>query len=192
MASLRFPRWSFRPFFAAAAVAAPLFALGCHSPGPWGHSKIYSPTGVERGAVGGASEFDPRAFERSPEKWRDRPVWLFGIVTNRGVGPGGAAYLAVSIRSLQLRNLCEREDEDTCRVTVSEREHGTVKVLVNLSGEDDRGELSVGPGSLVRVVGTIGQDADPVEGTPILRATFYRHWPRGYFVTTKAAAVLRR
>jgi hypothetical protein len=96
------------------------------------------------------------------------------------------------MRSLQLRNLCDAEDEDTCRVTVSEREHGTINLLLNLRAEDDRGELSVGPGSLLRVVGTIGQDADPVEGTPIMRVSFYRHWPRGYFVTTKAAAVLRR
>jgi hypothetical protein len=153
---------------------------------------VYSPTDAERSSVAKATEYDAKAFERSADKWRDRPVWLFGIVTNRGLGPGGTAYLAVSVRSLQLRNLCGEDDEDTCRVTVSEREHGKINLLVNLAGEDDRGELSVGPGSLVRVVGTIGQDADPVEGTPIMRVSLYRHWPRGYFVTTKAAGVLRR
>lgn len=176
----------------AATVAAPLLVLGCNSAGPYGHSKVYSPIDGERSAVAKAAEYDPNAFVRSPEKWRNRPVWLFGIVTNRGSGPGGATYAAVSIRSLQLRNLCERDDEDTCRVTVTEREYGTINLLLNLRAEDDQGELSVGPGSLVRVVGTIGQDADPVEGTPIMRVSFYRHWPRGFFVTTKAAAVLRR
>jgi hypothetical protein len=180
-----------RSVLPAAILAAPLLLLGCHAPGPYGHSKVYDPTDGERSAVAKATEYDANAFTRSPEKWRDRPVWLFGMVTNRGSGPGGA-YIAVSIRSLQLRNLCDRDDEDTCRVTVSEREHGKVNLLVNLAGEDDRGELSVGPGSLLRVVGTIGQDADPVEGTPIMRVSFYRHWPRGFFVTTKAAAVLRR
>jgi hypothetical protein len=177
---------------AAAIVASPLLLAACHAAGPYGHSKVYSATDGERTAVAAATEYDSKAFERSPEKWRDRPIWLFGIVTNRGLGPGGAAYVAVSIRSLQLRNLCDQDDEETCRVTISEREYGKINVLINLTGEDDRGELSVGPGSLVRVVGTIGQDTDPVEGTPIMRVRFCRHWPRGYFVTTKAAAVLRR
>jgi len=175
-----------------AAILAALLLPACHTAGPYGHSKVYSPTGPERGAVATAAEYDPHAFDRSPEKWRDRPVWLFGVVTNRGTVPDGGAYVAVSIRSLQLRNLCEMDDEDTCRVTVSEREHGTLKLLLNLAPEDDRGELSVGPGSLLRVVGKIGQDADPIEGTPIMRVSFYRHWPRGYFVTTKAASVMHR
>jgi hypothetical protein len=185
-------RHAVRSVVRGAIAAASLLILACNSAGPYGHSKVYSPIDGERSAVAQASEYDANAFARSPEKWRDRPVWLFGIVTNRGTGPGGATYIAVSMRSLQLRNLCDAEDEDTCRVTVSEREHGTINLLLNLRVEDDRGELSVGPGSLLRVVGAIGQDADPVEGTPIMRVSFYRHWPRGYFVTTKAAAVLRR
>jgi hypothetical protein len=192
MASRRSPKHAGRSLLNLAIFAAPLALIACHSAGPFGHSKVYDPTDAERAAVSKATEYDVNAFARSPEKWRERPIWLFGIVTNRGLGPGGAAYTAVSIRSLQLRNLCEKEDEDSCRVTVSEREYGTINLLLNLAGEDDRGELSVGPGSLVRVVGTIGQDADPVEGVPIMRVSFYRHWPRGFFVTTKAAAVLRR
>jgi hypothetical protein len=181
-----------RILLAAATVTLPLFGLACHSAGPYGHSRVYSPIDAERGAVAKATEYDAKAFERSPEKWRDRPIWLFGVVTNRGTGPGGAAYVAVSIRSLQLRNLCDQDDEDTCRVTISEREYGKLNLLLKLAPEDDQGELSLGSGSLVRVVGAIGQDSDPVEGTPIMRVSFYRHWPRGYFVTTKAAGVMRR
>ncbi len=114
------------------------------------------------------------------------------MVTNRGSGPGGAAYLTLSLRTLQPRNLCESDDEDSCRVTVSEREMGRVHALLALASEDDMGQESVGLGSLVRIVGTVTQDLDPSDGTPIVRATFYRHWPRGFFVTTKASSFMKR
>ena len=139
-----------------------------------------------------AKEYDPVMAQRSPDQWRGKPVSFFGVVTNRGSGPGGATYLAMSVRTLEPRNLCEAEDEDSCRVTVSDREHAVVHVLLNPTGDDEMGEHSVGMSSLLRIVGTTGDEVDPNDGTPIFRATFYRHWPRGFYVTSKAAAVLRR
>src|SRR5204862_484551 len=84
------------------------------------HRKVYAPLTAEASAVGGNKEYDPLLAERSIDKLKGRSVWLFGVVTNRGAGPGGAAYVALSLRSLQQRNLCESDDEDTCRVTVGE------------------------------------------------------------------------
>jgi len=165
---------------------------GCHSAGPYGHSKIYSSSSAEDQALKGAPQYDALLAERAPGKLKDRSVWLFGLVTNRGSGPGGAAYVALSLRSLQLRNLCESEDEDTCRVTVSEREMGRAHALLALRAEDDLGQDSVGLGSLLRIVGTVSQDLDPGDGTPVVRGTYYRHWPRGSFVTTKASAFMKR
>jgi hypothetical protein len=164
----------------------------CHSAGPYGHSKVYAPTSAEQSAVSGNKEYDALLAERSLDKLKGRSVWLFGLVTNRGSGPGGAAYVALSLRTLQQRNLCESEDEDSCRVTVSEREMGRAHALLALSAEDEMGQESVGLGSLLRIVGSVTQDLDPNDGTPILRASFYRHWPRGTFVTTKAASVMKR
>jgi len=164
----------------------------CHSAGPYGHSKVYAPSGAEEGAVAGNKEYDPLLAERSLDKLKGRSVWLFGVVTNRGSGPGGAAYVALSLRTLQQRNLCESADEESCRVTVSEREMGRAHALLALSAEDEMGQDSVGLGSLLRVVGSVTQDLDPNDGTPILRASFYRHWPRGAFVTTKAASTMKR
>src|SRR5262249_51180620 len=135
---------------------------------------------------------EPGATQRTPDRPRDHAVRLFGVVTNRGSGPGGAAYVAMSIRSLQDRNLCEGDDEDTCRVTISEREFGRIHALLSLRGEDEFGQDSVGVGSLLRIGGPAGEDVDPNDGTPILRTTFYRHWPRGYYVTTAAAKAMRR
>ena len=165
--------------------------LGCHSSGPYGHAKVYSPTSDEDRAVQGRQEYDPLLAQRAPEKQLNRPLWLFGVVTKRSTGANGAAYIAVSLRTLQQRNLCESQDEDSCRVTVSEREMGRVHLLLPLTSEDDLGEHGVGIGSLLRVVGTVAQDVDPSDGSPILRGTFYRHWPRNTFVTTRAASILK-
>lgn len=164
----------------------------CGGGGTYGHSRVYSPTSAEEHAVAAAKEYDPVMAQRAPEQWRGKPVSLFGVVTNRGTGPGGATYLALSMRTLATRNLCDADDEDSCRVTVSDHEHAVVHVLIKLNGDDDLGERSVGMSSLLRIVGTTGDDVDPNDGTPIFRATFYRHWPRGFYVTAKAAAVLRR
>jgi len=176
-----------------ACLAALAMALSaCHSPGTYGHSKIYAPSGSEEKAVAGNKEYDAREVERAGAKLRDQSVWLFGVVTNRGSGPGGAAYVTLSLRTLQQRNLCESDDEESCRVTVSEREMGRAHALLALAAEDDMGQDSVGLGSLLRVVGKVTQDLDPNDGTPVLRAAFYRHWPRGSYVTTKAASVMKR
>ena len=43
----------------------------------------------------------------------------------------------------------------------------------------------------LRIVGNVTQDLDPNDGTPVLRATFYRHWPRGFYVTTKATSTIK-
>jgi hypothetical protein len=184
-------RWT-RADRLAFVVAVSASALAsCHSAGLYGHSKVYAPLSAEERALGGSKEYGA-VSERAPGKSKDRSSWLFGVVTNRGSGTGGAAYLALSIRALQLRNLCESDDEDSCRVTVSEREMGRVHALVALASEDDMGQESVGLGSLVRIVGTMSDDLDPNDGTPIVRASYYRHWPRGFYVTTKASSFMKR
>ena len=63
-----------------------------------------------------------RWYVRSPARAERRggTVVLFGVVVDRGAGPGGSSYLALSVRRLEPRNLCENaHDDDTCRVTVS-------------------------------------------------------------------------
>jgi hypothetical protein len=168
------------------------FAAGCHGAGPYGHSRAYVPASGEDRAAAPAAEYDAFGFERAPDKLKGKRVWLFGVVTQRRPGPGGATYVALSLRTLQPRNLCDNDDEDSCRVTVSEREMGRAHALLTLKGEDELGELSVGLGSLVRVVGHVAEEVDAADGTGVVRADFYRHWPRGYYVTTKAAAVMHR
>lgn len=167
--------------------------VACGGGGQYGHSVNYAPLSEETKAAQGAKEYDPVMFQRQPDQWRGKPVALFGVVTNRASGPGGGAYLTLSVRRLEPRNLCESNaDEDTCRVTVSDADFGVVHANVALHGEDDMGEHSVGGGSLLRLVGVFGEDVDPNDGGPIMRVKYYRHWPRYFYVTKAAASQMRQ
>lgn len=166
---------------------------GCRSAGPHGFAPQYAPTSEETAATQGAREYDPVMYSREPDAWRKGKSVLFGVVSGRAPGPGGAAYLTLGVRKLETRNLCSNaRDEDTCRVTVSDRDFGVVHVLARLRPEDDMGEHSVGVGSLVRAVGTFGEDVDRADGAPVIRATFYRHWPRYFYVTGASADLMRQ
>ncbi len=180
-----------------AAVSVFVLALaamvGCHNPGPYGHAPNYAPLSDEETAVSGAREYDPVMFQRQPEEWRQKPSFFFGIVTARSAGPSGMAQVKLSVRRLEPRNLCANSnDEDSCRVTVSDKDYGVVTAALSLKGEDDVGDKSVGGGSLLRVTGTFGQEVDPQDGSPLLRATYYRHFPRGFYVTSRASEVMRQ
>jgi hypothetical protein len=183
------------PLLAASALlplAAALLA-GCHGAGPYGYAPKYTRTSDEEVQGAGAREYDPVMYARDPEIWRKSKSALFGVVTGRAPGPGGAAYLTLSVRKLETRNLCSNaNDGSSCRVTVSDRDFGIVHVLAALRPDDDLGERSVGVGSLLRTVGTFGQDIDPADGAPVMRASFYRHWPRYFFVTRASADLMRQ
>jgi hypothetical protein len=176
--------------------ASLLFALtfaACHSPGPYGHAVNYAPLSDEEVASKGAREYDPVMATRRPEEWRAATVTLFGVVDTRTAGPNGAALLKLSVRRLEPRNLCGNDkDEDTCRVTVSDKDFGVVYALVQLRGGDDVGPKAVGAQSLVRIIGKIGQDSNPSDGAPIVRADYYRHFPPFTFALRSDADALKR
>jgi len=161
-----------------------LVVSACSSAGPYGYSRTYVPLSPEDDAADGAHEYDPVMAERDRAEWKKHKVSVFGVVTKRAEGANGMAYLTLSVRTLEARNLCEALDEQTCRVTVGEHEFAVVHALLKLSPTDDIGEKSVNRGSLVRVLGKLTDDVDPNDGTPVMKADYYRHWPRNFFVTT--------
>lgn len=169
-----------------------LFLSACGSAGPYGHARTYSALSDEESAADGATDYDPVMAKRSPEKWKGKPVSAFGIVVARSSGPGGASEVKLSLRNLETRNLCESSDDDTCRVTVSEHEHAVIHAMLHLRAEDDLGEHSLGPGSLVRVIGVLADAVDPSDGEPVIEAKYYRHWPRGFYVTTADRKFMRQ
>jgi hypothetical protein len=173
-------------------IALATLAVSCHSAGLYGHSQTYEPLGDEEDAEEGAVKFDPVMVQRSPEKFKGTPMSLYGVVTGRREGPGGAADVTLSVRTLEPRNLCESADEDTCRVTVSDREHAIVHARLSLRPDDAIGEHPLGARSLVRVIGTLADGVDEADGHPVLVAKYYRHWPRDFYVTTAARAYMLR
>jgi len=175
------------------ALSLALSTAGCHGAGPYGHATRYAPLGDEAAQTASAREYDPVMVQRQPEEWHGKPVSLFAVVTTRGTGPGGSAYLALSVRRIEPRNACDdAQDEDTCRTTVSDADFGVVHALVPLRGEDDTGAHSVGGGSLVRRAGNFGETVDSIVGGPVMRPTWYRHWPRGSYVTKSATQTMRQ
>jgi hypothetical protein len=163
---------------------------GCGGGGQYGYAKVYAPNDAEEAAEASAVEYDPIMANRRPHEWTGKTVSLFGVVEKRG-GKGADADVKVSLRQLQPRNLCETADTDTCRVTVSDQTFGMLHVQLRLEGGDAVGN-TVGGGSLVRVIGKLDAKADPSDGLPVVKATFYRHWPRANYVTTKARAYMLR
>jgi hypothetical protein len=179
--------------FAWAFAGAAFGAQGCHGAGPYGHSPRYVELDDEVSAAAGAREYDPVMVLRSPEEWRRGKVTLFGVVESRAAGPGGQAMLKMSVRRLEPRNLCDSQtDEDSCRVTVSDKDFGVVWSLASLRGDDDVGPHAVGPRSLVRVVGAVGQDVSPSDGAPVVHAAYYRHFPPFFYVTRASARSMRQ
>jgi hypothetical protein len=178
------------------SVVAGLFVallFGCQGAGPYGHSPHYVELDEETKEAAGAREYDPIMVGRQPEEWRRGRTALFGVVQSRTAGPSGQALLKLGVRRLDPRNLCANgNDDDSCRVTVSDKDFGVVWVLVSLHGEDDVGPRSVGIRSLLRVVGMIGQDVSPTDGSPVLRAVWYRQWPAFYYVTRASASDMRQ
>ena len=175
------------------ALALAALTPACAGAGPYGHSPHYVELDDETSAVAGAREYDPVMVERQPDEWRKGSVVLFGVVESRAAGPGGKALLKLGVRRLDPRNLCVNEhDDDTCRVTASDKDFGVVYALVELRGDDDVGPHSVGMRSLVRIVGKIGQDVSPSDGAPIVHATWSRHWPAYIYVTRASARNMRQ
>ena len=179
-----------------AVVVATIFAAlsaACHGAGPYGHSPKYVELDEETAATASARDYDPVMVERQPDEWRAGKTALFGVVESRTAGPNGQALLKLGVRRLELRNLCDNaDDDDSCRVTVSDKDFGIVWALVSLHGEDDVGPRSVGMRSLVRVAGKIGQDVSPTDGAPVFRASWYRHWPAMFYVTRASARDMRQ
>jgi len=168
-----------------------LAALVACGAGPYGYSRTYTPLDAERSAAEGSTDYDPVMVKREPEAWQVRKVSLFGVVVKRE-DRAGKGYLTLSVRVLEQRNACETNQEDSCRTTVSDREYDKVHAAVAFATpEDQAGAESIGAGSLVRVVGKLGPP-DAADGVQVLDATYYRHWPRGYYRTTSAKDVLRR
>lgn len=171
------------------AVACPL--LGCGGGGDYGYARDYQTSGDERPYAERAQVVGYEDVKRDPEDYEGTLLEWFGIVTSVERDDSGKALVHMTHRIHQDRHLCGDETAGSCRVTVSDRQSGAFSALIDIRPEDKDGDTRLWTGSLVRVYGHPTGDFD-VEGGPVLTAEWYRHWPRGTYVTTGAAGSMRR
>lgn len=164
-----------------------LLLSACAGGGTYGFSPEYVPADAEEAALENVTEVGYEDVRRDPNGYAETTISWFGIVTS--VDDSG--LVEMTYRTLAPRNICSDATDSSCRVTVSARAGGPFTARVQLSPEDVRGEDRVWNNSLLRIVGQPTQDFDE-RGGPILEATYYRHWPRGAYVTTAARSSMRR
>jgi len=172
------------------SVSSLLFVLGCGG-NPYGYAPEYVTLSDEEPYAERAAELSYEDVRRDPDSFSDRTLGWFGVVTSLKQEQAGRARLGLILRFHQPRHLCSGPSDDTCRVTISEREAGPFTAIIELRPEDTVGSARLNVGSLVRVYGHVTGDLDD-EGGPVLSADYYRYWPHGSYVTTGASSRMRR
>ena len=172
-------------------VFALLLSTSCGGAGRYGYARSYVYYGNEAPYGRRAHDALYDEVRRLPDRFNQQLISWFGVVTSVTTS-GAESRLGMQLRIHQERHLCEDESESSCRVTVSESDGGPFTAVLRLAPEDQIGENRLQPGALVRVYGTLSQGEYDPQGGPVLRAEFYRHWPRGQYVTTAARGAFRR
>ena len=172
-----------------------ILALGslsaCAGAGTYGYARTYQPWVSERGHFESAEELPYEQVKTSPYDYKTMEITWFGVVTQLNDLPDGRTELTLDVRTHQARHLCTDEYEDSCRVTVSTSSPGKFITRLKLKSEEKAGKERVWVGSLMKVYGRPTGDYDG-HGDPVIDTTFYRHWPRGTYVTTAQRSAMTR
>jgi hypothetical protein len=169
----------------------PILLLAACGGGQYGFARTYEPTSEESPFLERVAPVSYEEVRRDPAQFRSSTVGWFGVVT-AVQHDGNRARVALTHRIHQDRHLCNDETAGSCRVTVSDRRSGPFTAIVELVDEEDReGQLRVWVGSLLKVYGSPNGEFDD-QGGPVITAQHYRHWPRGYYVTTAARGTMRQ
>jgi len=169
-----------------------LVLAGACGGGLYGYAREYEPLGEEDDLLEEATPVNYEDVRRDPADYRSTTLSWFGVVTNvEPEGSGAGALVALTHRTHQPRHLCGDETAASCRVTVSDRPGGPFSIHLEIRAEEREGTDRLYTGSLIRVYGSPTGEFDS-EGGPIIEARWYRHWPRGKYVTTGASGSMRR
>jgi hypothetical protein len=170
--------------------------------GQYSFSREYTPLADEDELWEQAKEFTYTAVNTDPDDYDGKLIGWFGVVQKVEQGDDGRYRVQMSHRTHVKRHLCEGETSSSCKVTVQFKSSGGFTALLALRPEDVQAGLDkVQPGSLVRVYGKVicrENDDEQIEcdyddlGGIILDGEYYRQWPARHFVTTRAAATMRR
>jgi hypothetical protein len=176
-------------------LATTLFALPCLlacGSNPYGYSPQYAPLSEEEAYFDKGIDQSYEEVRRDPSSHQKELLAWFGVVDDvQNVGTSGQARVALTLHFHQDRHLCTDQFDSSCRVTISDKAGGPFSVLLTLKPEDREGRDRLYGGSLLKVYGHVTTDYDD-RGGPILKADYYRHWPRGMYVTTERAGNMRR
>jgi hypothetical protein len=159
--------------------------------GQYGYDREYVPLSEEESLMANVATVSYEDVRRDPADYRAATLGWFAVVTSVERDAQGRTLIHGNHRIHQARHLCSDETAGSCRVTVSDRESGPFTAVVDIHPEDREGDARLWGGSLVKVYGSPNGEFD-TQGGPIIEAGFYRHWPRGTYVTTGAAASMRR
>ena len=157
----------------------------------YGYAREYVPTDDEEPFYEKAADVSYEEVRRDPQSYAQRLLGWFGVVSDVRRAPDGTVVVALDMRFHQPRHLCSDEFESSCRVTISEREGGPFSTTLRLRGEDVGGSTQLNVGSLVKVYGMPTGEFDS-RGGPLIKASYYRHWPHGAYVSTSGAVNMRR
>jgi hypothetical protein len=167
------------------------FVAGCGGGGAYGYARTYAALGEEQAYLERAVEASFEEVRRTRPEEQPFLSW-FGVVRAVEDAGGGRVRVSLSLRAHQERHLCRGPEEDTCRVTVSERELGTFTALFTARPEDLReGTGRLQTGSMLRLYGTATAETD-AGGGPVIEVEWYRHWPPSTYVTTASRGSMRR
>ncbi|MDH5672329.1 MAG: hypothetical protein OEZ06_09280 [Myxococcales bacterium] len=184
------PRLAFRSI--ACAIVLGVGPVACGGGNPYGYAPEYAPLSEEEPHFERGVALSYEEVRRNPAGFADRDLAWFGVVTGiESKGASGEAIVALELRTHQPRHLCSDQFDSSCRVTVSATGGGPFSALLTLRPEDRGGRDRVYEGSLLKVYGRVTPDFDD-NGGPILRADYYRHWPRNTYVTPGHRRAMRR
>lgn len=164
-----------------------LTCWGCASAGPYGFSREYVPLSAEEDVAEGASEYDPVMSQRRKHEWVGKKVSVFGVVVSAEKRGDGKLDVLLSIRGLQDRNLCQTHEDDSCRVTVTDHEFGTIHAITPEASDEP-----IRPRALLRVIGKVDEEPHEKTGNWVIVADYTRHWPGTKYVTLSEREFMRQ
>jgi hypothetical protein len=179
-----------RPLLVAPAIIA---STACAAPArDYGYARSYVATHEETEQLRECrTDLAPPAVCEDFARWHGARFSWFGVITRldpaRDGAENGWVVLRLSHRAHVEPHRCANASDDTsCRVTVDVHDDGAFSARLQLRQDDWTGPLRVRVGSLVRVVGTLALNGCSSEDGPFFDASWYRHWPHGFYTTTSS------
>lgn len=155
----------------------------------FGYSRTYVPGGEETQQLRDVrTDLVPADVCADFARWHGARFAWFGVITHldpaREHAEEGWVILRLSFRAHVEPHRCADSTEGSCRVTVDVHDTGVFSVRLRLRQDDWTGPMRVHVGSLLRVAGSLSLDGCRGSDGPFFDATWYRHWPHGFYRTT--------